>query len=166
MTTMIFAAMPGCLRKDGHNKGDKRYINIKGSDTMVRLVSNWAETFMQRNPDIKAGFRLSTGLTALAGSVLLALMAIPTVVSISEDAIRSVPASYKAASLALGASKMYLIVQDMICTHPEQTKSLIHLLSASRHLERVADHATNIAEDVIYMIEGRIIGHETENFKS
>lgn len=60
-------------------------------------------------PLIKAVFRLSTGLTALAGAVLLALMAIPTVVSISEDAIRSVPSSYKAASLALGASKMQTI---------------------------------------------------------
>jgi phosphate transport system permease protein len=60
-------------------------------------------------PLIKSSFGLSTGLTALAGAVLLALMAIPTVVSISEDAIRSVPASYKAASLALGASKMQTI---------------------------------------------------------
>jgi phosphate transport system permease protein len=60
-------------------------------------------------PLIKSVFNLSTGLTALAGAVLLALMAIPTVVSISEDAIRSVPASYKAASLALGASKMQTI---------------------------------------------------------
>lgn len=60
-------------------------------------------------PLIKDGFKLSTGLTALAGAVLLALMAIPTVVSISEDAIRSVPASYKAASLALGASKIQTI---------------------------------------------------------
>jgi phosphate transport system permease protein len=60
-------------------------------------------------PLIKSIFNLSTGLTALAGAVLLALMAIPTVVSISEDAIRSVPASYKAASLALGASKMQTI---------------------------------------------------------
>ena len=60
-------------------------------------------------PLIKGVFNLSTGLTALAGAVLLALMAIPTVVSISEDAIRSVPASYKAASLALGASKMQTI---------------------------------------------------------
>jgi phosphate transport system permease protein len=60
-------------------------------------------------PLIKNVFNLSTGLTALAGAVLLALMAIPTVVSISEDAIRSVPASYKAASLALGASKMQTI---------------------------------------------------------
>jgi len=60
-------------------------------------------------PLIKVCFRLSTGLTALAGAILLALMAIPTVISISEDAIRSVPASYKAASLALGASKMQTI---------------------------------------------------------
>ncbi len=60
-------------------------------------------------PLIKDCFKLSTGLTALAGAVLLALMAIPTVVSISEDAIRSVPASYKAASLALGASKIQTI---------------------------------------------------------
>jgi len=60
-------------------------------------------------PLIKSSFSLSTGLTALAGAVLLALMAIPTVVSISEDAIRSVPSSYKAASLALGASKMQTI---------------------------------------------------------
>lgn len=60
-------------------------------------------------PLIKACFRLSTGLTALAGAILLALMAIPTVISISEDAIRSVPTSYKEASLALGASKMQTI---------------------------------------------------------
>ncbi|MBW1683053.1 MAG: phosphate transport system regulatory protein PhoU, partial [Deltaproteobacteria bacterium] len=37
--------------------------------------------------------------------------------------------------------------------------SLIKLLLISRHLERVADHATNIAEEVIYMIEGLIPRH-------
>jgi phosphate transport system permease protein len=61
------------------------------------------------SPLIKAVFGLPTGFTALAGAVLLALMAIPTVISISEDAIRSVPESYKAASLALGASRMQTI---------------------------------------------------------
>jgi len=60
-------------------------------------------------PLIKSIFNLPTGFTALTGAVLLALMAIPTVISISEDAIRSVPESYKAASLALGASKMQTI---------------------------------------------------------
>jgi len=62
--------------------------------------------------------------------------------------------------------QMYLIVQDGIRQHPEQLESLIHLLSASRHLERIADHATNIAEDVIYMIEGEIVRHKTEEYKS
>ncbi len=50
--------------------------------------------------------------------------------------------------------------------HPEQTESLMHLRSTSGHLERIADHATNIAEDVIYMIEGRIIRHKAEDYKS
>jgi len=60
-------------------------------------------------PIVKHVFGLSSGLTALTGALLLALMAIPTIITISEDAIRSVPRSYKDASLALGASKMQTI---------------------------------------------------------
>lgn len=60
-------------------------------------------------PFVKSCFGLPTGLTAFAGAVLLALMAIPTVTSISEDALRSVPRSYKEASLALGASRLRTI---------------------------------------------------------
>ncbi|MBN2590637.1 MAG: phosphate signaling complex protein PhoU [Sedimentisphaerales bacterium] len=61
--------------------------------------------------------------------------------------------------------QMYLEVQDKITKNPEQIYSLIHLLSVSRHLERIADHATNIAEDVIYMLEGRIIRHKSEDYR-
>ena len=60
--------------------------------------------------------------------------------------------------------EMFLIVQDAIHTHPERTESFIHMLSASRHLERIADHATNIAEDVIYMTDGVIIRHKAEDY--
>ncbi|WP_437188504.1 phosphate signaling complex protein PhoU [Planctomicrobium sp. SH668] len=42
---------------------------------------------------------------------------------------------------------------------PTQLDALLNLFSAVRQVERVADHATNIAEDVIYLIEGRIIRH-------
>ena len=35
----------------------------------------------------------------------------------------------------------------------------MHLFSVIRHIERVADHATNIAEDVVYLTEGQIIRH-------
>lgn len=58
--------------------------------------------------------------------------------------------------------QMYDQVKDMIREHPEHLDSLIALLSISRYLERIADHATNIAEDVLYMIEGRIVRHGRE----
>ena len=61
--------------------------------------------------------------------------------------------------------QVYLIIEEAIGAHPEQTESLIHTLSASRHLERIADHATNIAEDVIYMIDGSIVRHKAEDYK-
>jgi phosphate transport system permease protein len=60
-------------------------------------------------PLVKSVFHLSTGLTALTGALLMALMAIPTIISISEDALRSVPQAYKQASLALGASPLETI---------------------------------------------------------
>ena len=43
--------------------------------------------------------------------------------------------------------------------HPDKIGYLINLLLISRHLERLADHATNIAEEVIYLIEGEIVRH-------
>ncbi|MHB9070135.1 MAG: phosphate signaling complex protein PhoU [Sedimentisphaerales bacterium] len=61
--------------------------------------------------------------------------------------------------------QMYIKVQQAILAHPEQMESLINMLSVSRYLERIADHATNIAEDVIYMIEGQIVRHRTEDYK-
>jgi phosphate transport system protein len=42
---------------------------------------------------------------------------------------------------------------------PDQVGYLVNLLLISRHLERLADHATNIAEEVIYLIEGEIVRH-------
>jgi len=60
--------------------------------------------------------------------------------------------------------EMYIYIQEEIRKDPARMESLIHLLSISRHLERVADSATNIAEDVIYMIEGEIVRHKVEDY--
>jgi len=54
---------------------------------------------------------------------------------------------------------MYDLVKQAIRAHPEHLDILIPYLSISRNLERIADHATNIAEDVIYMTEGIIARH-------
>jgi phosphate transport system protein len=53
----------------------------------------------------------------------------------------------------------YDVVKQAISEHPDRVGYLINLLLVSRHLERIADHATNIAEEVIYMIEGEIVRH-------
>ena len=60
--------------------------------------------------------------------------------------------------------EMYGQVKEGIVKHPEWIEALIHLLSVSRHVERIADHATNIAEDVIYMVEGQIVRHKAEDY--
>lgn len=57
--------------------------------------------------------------------------------------------------------EMYDLVKDAIRAHPERVDVLIPYLSISRYLERMADHTTNIAEDVIYMIEGEIARHRS-----
>jgi phosphate transport system permease protein len=56
-------------------------------------------------PGIAHLFGLANGLNALNGSLLLAVMALPTIITISEDAINAVPKSHREASLALGANK-------------------------------------------------------------
>jgi phosphate transport system protein len=53
-------------------------------------------------------------------------------------------------------------VEDAVRRHPSEFATMTHYLSVSRYLERIADHATNIAEDVIYMVEGAIVRHRGE----
>jgi phosphate transport system protein len=57
------------------------------------------------------------------------------------------------------------IIHELVETmrqSPEAVEPALSLFSATRHLERIADHATNIAEDVIYLVEGTIIRHHPE----
>jgi phosphate transport system permease protein len=65
-------------------------------------------------PLIKKLFGIPTGLTALTGSIMLAFMALPTIISISEDAINSVPKEYKAGAIALGATHWQTLYRVVI----------------------------------------------------
>ena len=56
-------------------------------------------------------FHTGSGLNAVNGSVLLAVMALPTIISISEDSLNAVPRAYAEASLALGASRWQTLVR-------------------------------------------------------
>lgn len=65
-------------------------------------------------PWVKTIFHLPTGLTAFSGSVILAFMAMPTIVSIAEDALHSVPKIYKDGAYALGATQWQTIYRVVL----------------------------------------------------
>jgi phosphate transport system permease protein len=65
-------------------------------------------------PYISRIFNLPDGLNAINGSILLGIMALPTIISLTEDALKSVPKSYTEASLALGATKWQTIIKVRI----------------------------------------------------
>jgi len=56
-------------------------------------------------------------------------------------------------------SSAYSQIKQAMREHPKEMTYLINLYLISRHLERIADHATNIAEEVVYLIEGEIVRH-------
>lgn len=54
-------------------------------------------------------------------------------------------------------------IRAAIKERPDQTESLMKLYSIAKHLERLGDMATNVAEDIIYMVEGDIVRHQDED---
>ncbi len=66
------------------------------------------------NPVIQTVFNVQVGLNVLNAAILLALMSIPVMVSIGEDALKAVPDSYREAAIALGATRWQLIWRALL----------------------------------------------------
>ncbi|MCO6495214.1 MAG: phosphate ABC transporter permease subunit PstC [Bacteroidetes bacterium] len=66
------------------------------------------------SPLVQKTFHLSVGETALTGSLILAIMALPTIISVAEDAMRNTPRAMREASLALGATQWQTIYKVVI----------------------------------------------------
>jgi phosphate transport system permease protein len=66
------------------------------------------------NPVIQSVFHVPIGLNVLNGALLLALMSVPIMVSIGEDALKAVPQSYREAALALGATRWQIVYRVLL----------------------------------------------------
>lgn len=86
---------------------------IETMSALPSVVLGFIGLYVLSGP-VKEIFKLQTGLTALTGGIMLAFMAIPTIVSITDDALRALDGSYKEASLALGANKLETIVKILL----------------------------------------------------
>ena len=60
---------------------------------------------------------------------------------------------------------MYISLQELMKEDSATVERSVHMLSTSRHLERIADLCTNIAEDVVFMVDGDLIRHRTEDYR-
>ncbi len=124
-------ALPEYSKTDGVTGN----LNSIGSDTLNNLMTLWAETFRKLYPNVN--------------------------IQIEGKGSSTAPPALIAGTAQLGpmSRAMYDEVKNAIQADPKNLNIYVHYLSAARNLERIADHCTNIAKDIIYMVEGRIVRH-------
>ncbi len=88
-------------------------IIIETMSAIPSVVLGFIGLYVLSGP-VKELFNLTTGLTALTGGIMLAFMAIPTIVSIADDSLEALDKSYKEASLALGANHLETIFNILL----------------------------------------------------
>ncbi|MCG2659922.1 MAG: phosphate signaling complex protein PhoU [Kiritimatiellae bacterium] len=117
--------------------------------------------FLCQQPRIDIPFRL--GIMADKAQAMLKKV-LDAFVNLDEEAARAVcVADGEIDAIHL---EIFRQVKTAVTGNALLFEPLLQVLHISRHLERIADHATNIAEDLIYLIEGRIVRHAIEIFQT
>jgi phosphate transport system protein len=108
--------------------------------------------------------------------VLKPLIDIPKLSDVAQSMVRDSIEAFISRDVALAkkvvladaeADRLRNLVQDELVKgymerDPKSSERAVLLLLISRHLERICDHATNIAEDVVYMVEAKVVRHHPE----
>ncbi|MCI6152165.1 phosphate ABC transporter permease subunit PstC [Fusobacterium perfoetens] len=102
----IFEYAPGKIKNN-------MKILIEIMSAIPSVVLGFIGLYVLSGP-IKNLFNLNSGLTSFTGSIMLAFMALPTIVTMTEDALNALDPSYKEASLALGATKIETIFNILL----------------------------------------------------
>jgi phosphate transport system permease protein len=97
--------------------GDKQRMIFKPAIEILSAIPSIVFGFFGMvvvAPFIQKTFNLPTGMCALTASIVLGIMAIPTIASLAEDALSFVPRSFKEASYALGANRWQTLTKVVI----------------------------------------------------
>ena len=144
--------------------GDLRYIiAVLKMDRDLERIADLAAHIAERGlalfelPSLDIPFRLDEMGTKVQAMLKKALDAF---VSLNTEAAQEVCAM----DGEINAIKKdtFRQVRQAVMEVPQKFDPLMQVMHISRHLERIADHATNIAEDLIYLVEGRIVRHTPE----
>ncbi len=146
--------------------GDLRFIItiIKVNNDLERigdLAVNIAEraSFLSRHPAVPISLDFDTMADAARRMLRQSLDALASGDIARARQVRAMDDQVDAAN-----RNMFVQLQDLMQEKPETIERALHLLSVSRHIERIGDLATNIAEDVIYLVQGEISRHRTEKY--
>ncbi|MEK6564498.1 MAG: phosphate signaling complex protein PhoU [Candidatus Omnitrophota bacterium] len=139
--------------------------------TMAMKIS----TDLERMADLAVD--IAQRVLELSGKPLLKpLVDIPRLAAVAQDMTKGAIDSFVGADVSLAKNVILRdteadslrnkvqveLINDYIAKDKSSVSRAIPLLLIARHLERVCDHATNIAEDVIYMVEARVVRHHQE----
>ena len=144
--------------------GDLRYIIavLKINQDLERigdLAVHIAERglFLCQQPRLDIQFRLGTMADKAQAMLKNVLNAFVNLDEVAARAVCTADSEIDAINLDI-----FQQVKQAVTQNPALFESLLQIMHIARHLERMADHATNIAEDLIYLIEGRIVRHAQE----
>ncbi|MDD5281505.1 MAG: phosphate signaling complex protein PhoU [Candidatus Omnitrophica bacterium] len=148
--------------------GDLRYITTGMKiNTELERIADIAVDISQRS------------LVLMEKPLLKPLVDIPKLSQVSQDMVgdaidafikRDAQLARKVALADAEADRLRNLVQDELINEylacdPKTADRAVALLLIARYLERICDHATNIAEDVIYMVEAKVVKHHPEELK-
>lgn len=163
---------------------DEKCIDLIARHQPMAADLRFLATSMKINADLERIADLAVDiaqrvLELVDKPVLKPLIDIPKLSSIAQNMIRDAIDSFVKKDVELAkrvvlsdpeADKLRNAVQselvnDYMAKDPKTAERAVALLLIARHLERICDHTTNIAEDVIYMVEGKVVRHHLEELK-
>ncbi len=163
---------------------DEKCIDLIARHQPMAGDLRFLTTSMKINADLERIADLSVDiaqrvLELVDKPILKPLIDIPRLSTIAQNMIRDAIDSFVKKDVGL-AKKVVLsdseadklrnavqseLINDYMAVDPKTADRAVALLLIARHLERICDHITNIAEDVIYMVEGKVVRHHPEELK-
>jgi len=166
------------------NQLDEKCLDLLALRQPLAMDLRFITTVMKINTDIERIADLAVDIAQrvleLEGKPLLKpLIDIPKLTSLAQRMTKEALDAFVNKDVDLAGSVIMLdkqadqlrnliqeeLARDYMEKDPASISRAVPLLLAARHLERICDHATNIAEDVIYMLKAKVVKHHPERLK-
>ena len=144
--------------------GDVRLVTVamKTSHDLERIGDEASSIAKRTLRIIESSEDLDLGAIRKMGDMALALVRESIQCLLEEDAAKAIAIPPKDKAIDILHKENYAHFTKLISANPSQAHTFVELIFISKSLERVGDHATNIAEEIVYLLEGHDVRHTDE----